>query len=469
MATLNPHAREVVLKLVYYGPGLCGKTTTLEHLHRTAKPEAKGRLVSLATPVDRTLYFDFLPLRVPSIRGLQVRLQLFTVPGQVHFNATRKLVLTGSDGVVFVSDSQLARADANLESLENLRENLETEGTPALPLVFQHNKRDLPDVLPLTELEAMLNPEGAPSVGSVARTGEGVYQALEKIVDRVLDDLARKLPSTGGAALPSIAREEGGLAAALRRVSSLPPRGSAPSLAVDLPIDRAPPIFDEPTLDRSPPPPSPAPREVPRGAAEHEPVSSDELLSSEGPVSSDELDELGLELEGLDEEPRGRATTGSAATAEPAPDAQPSRALPSGDASSRAAPPSPTALTPPALARRTPPLAELFEPGPLRALYVEACELYAEGKLALAVLRLDTLLTATLAAEARTLSRDERAAQGDELSLGATALMLGAHGPSYRRARRLARRAREAGEVSPREVLAAMAFVATVEALRGGG
>jgi signal recognition particle receptor subunit beta len=468
MATLNPHAREVVLKLVYYGPGLCGKTTTLEHLHRTAKPEAKGRLVSLATPVDRTLYFDFLPLRVPSIRGLQVRLQLFTVPGQVHFNATRKLVLTGSDGVVFVSDSQLARADANLESLENLRENLETEGTPALPLVFQHNKRDLPDVLPLAELEAMLNPEGAPSVGSVARTGEGVYQALEKIVDRVLDDLARKLPSTGGAALPSIAREEGGLAAALRRVSSLPPRGSAPSLGVDVPVDRAPPIFDEPTLDRSPPAPSPALREMPPSAAEHEPVSSDELTSSEGPVSSDELDELGLELEGLDDEPRGRATAGSAATAQPDPNAQPSRALPRADASSAAAAQSPTALAPP-LARRAPPLAELFDAGPLRALYVEACELYAEGKLALAVLRLDALLTATLAAEARALSRDERAAPGDELSLGATALMLGAHGPSYRRARRLARRAREAGEVSPREVLAAMAFVATVEALRGDG
>ena len=124
MASVNPLSRELVFKIVYYGPGLGGKTTTLEHIHATAKPEHRGKLVSLATPVDRTLYFDFLPVRLPPVRGMHIRLQLFTVPGQVYFNATRKLVLTGADGVVFVGDSQIVRADANLESLENLRENL---------------------------------------------------------------------------------------------------------------------------------------------------------------------------------------------------------------------------------------------------------------------------------------------------------------------------------------------------------
>src|SRR5512138_1290885 len=137
MPVVNPLARELVFKVVYYGPGLGGKTTTLQHIHATAKPELRGKLVSLATPVDRTLYFDFLPVRLPPVRGMNVRLQLFTVPGQVYFNATRKLVLTGADGIVFVADSQLVRADANLESLENLRENLVEQGRDLarLPLV----------------------------------------------------------------------------------------------------------------------------------------------------------------------------------------------------------------------------------------------------------------------------------------------------------------------------------------------
>src|SRR5512138_2887295 len=154
MASVNPLSRELVFKIVYYGPGLGGKTTTLEHIHATAKPEHRGKLVSLATPVDRTLYFDFLPVRLPTVRGMHVRLQLFTVPGQVYFNATRKLVLTGADGVVFVADSQLVRADANLESLENLRENLVEQGRDleSVPIVLAYNKRDLPDVLGIEEL-----------------------------------------------------------------------------------------------------------------------------------------------------------------------------------------------------------------------------------------------------------------------------------------------------------------------------
>src|SRR3954451_11745631 len=149
MAAVNALSRELVFKVVYYGPGLSGKTTTLQHIHATVRPEHRGKMVSLATPVDRTLYFDFLPIRLPRVRDMGVRLQLFTVPGQVYYNATRKLVLTGADGLVFVSDSQAVRADANMESLANLRENLLEQGRDLaqIPLIFQHNKRDLEDVL----------------------------------------------------------------------------------------------------------------------------------------------------------------------------------------------------------------------------------------------------------------------------------------------------------------------------------
>lgn len=223
MASVNPLSRELVFKIVYYGPGLGGKTTTLEHIHTTAKPEHRGKLVSLATPVDRTLYFDFLPVRLPPIRGMNVRLQLFTVPGQVYFNATRKLVLTGSDGIVFVSDSQTARADANLESLDNLRDNLADQGRNIadVPLVFQHNKRDLPDVLPIEELDRMLNRWGAPSLPASAKTGLGVYEALEKITQSVLAAFESQMPESVrvAAAAANFEPTEEGLAAALRDAS----------------------------------------------------------------------------------------------------------------------------------------------------------------------------------------------------------------------------------------------------------
>src|SRR5215471_7615120 len=218
MASVNPLSRELVFKIVYYGPGLGGKTTTLEHLHATAKPEHRGKLVSLATPVDRTLYFDFLPVRLPPNRGMNVRLQLFTVPGQVYFNATRKLVLTGADGIVFVSDSQLVRADANLESLENLRENLGDQGRDLaqMPLIFQHNKRDLPELLPLPELDSMLNPFGAHSLGTCAKTGSGIYEGLEKISGCVLTSFENRLPEALAGTLAGFEPVEGGLVTALR-------------------------------------------------------------------------------------------------------------------------------------------------------------------------------------------------------------------------------------------------------------
>ncbi|MFO0755444.1 MAG: gliding motility protein [Byssovorax sp.] len=265
MASVNPLSRELVFKIVYYGPGLGGKTTTLEHIHATAKPEHRGKLVSLATPVDRTLYFDFLPVRLPPVRGMNIRLQLFTVPGQVYFNATRKLVLTGADGVVFVSDSQIVRADANLESLENLRENLADQGRDlaTIPLVFQHNKRDLPDLLPVEELDSMLNPFGAPSLPTSATRGDGIYESLEKISALVLRSFENRLPeSPEEGLLSSFEAVEGGLVSALRDATQ---RDDPPSDVVVARISApgAYPSFPpEPAEGADAPevPPMPAPR-----------------------------------------------------------------------------------------------------------------------------------------------------------------------------------------------------------------
>jgi mutual gliding-motility protein MglA len=225
MPVVSPLARELVFKIVYYGPGLGGKTTTLQYIHATAKPEHRGKMVSLATPVDRTLYFDFLPIRLPNVRGMNVRLQLFTVPGQVYYNATRKLVLTGVDGVVLVFDSQRARMDANLESLENLNENLRAHGKTLadVPHVIEYNKRDLYDVLSIEELDRQLNRERAPSFATSATSGEGVYEALEAITRAVLDDFERRVPENrGSGASAQLELAEGGLVEALRRAEADP-------------------------------------------------------------------------------------------------------------------------------------------------------------------------------------------------------------------------------------------------------
>src|SRR5688572_25616340 len=228
MPVVNPLARELVFKVVYYGPGLGGKTTSLQYIHATARPEHRGKMVSLATPVDRTLYFDFLPIRVPGVRGSSVRLQLFTVPGQVYYNATRKLVLTGADGLVLVFDSQRARSDANLESLENLRENLAAHGRDlaTIPHIIQFNKRDLYDTAPIDELERQLNRESAPSFGTVAMTGEGIFESLEAVTRAVLEDFERRLPETRGPSPADLSMPEGGLAEALRGVERREPEAT---------------------------------------------------------------------------------------------------------------------------------------------------------------------------------------------------------------------------------------------------
>jgi mutual gliding-motility protein MglA len=188
MSFINYSAREINFKVVYYGPGLCGKTTNLEWIYKVSKPEAKGKMVSLATETERTLFFDFLPLDLGQIRGFKTRFHLYTVPGQVFYDASRKLILRGVDGVCFVADSQEARMDANLESLENLRHNLEEQGfnLDELPYVVQYNKRDMPEVLPVEELSPQLNPTQVPEFEAVAIDGTGVFETLKGLARQVI-------------------------------------------------------------------------------------------------------------------------------------------------------------------------------------------------------------------------------------------------------------------------------------------
>lgn len=188
MSFINYSAREINFKLVYYGPGLCGKTTNLEWIYAKSKPDAKGKMVSLATETERTLFFDFLPLDLGEIRGFKTRFHLYTVPGQVFYDASRKLILRGVDGVCFVADSQEARMDANLESLENLRHNLEEQGfdLDVLPYVIQYNKRDMPEVMSIEELQAQLNPTGVPQFEAVAIDGTGVFETLKGLARLVI-------------------------------------------------------------------------------------------------------------------------------------------------------------------------------------------------------------------------------------------------------------------------------------------
>lgn len=194
MSSVNLYTKEISLKIVYYGPGLGGKTSSLQYIHRAIKPDARGQLVSLSTGVDRTLYFDFLPVKLPKLRGYTVRVQLYTVPGQVHYNSTRKLVLTGADGIVFVADSQRPRREANVESFQNLGDNLREQGLSLerMPHLLQYNKRDMPDLLSVQELDAALNPFRAPTFETSATKGVGVFEALKSITTLVLSDLRRR-------------------------------------------------------------------------------------------------------------------------------------------------------------------------------------------------------------------------------------------------------------------------------------
>ena len=270
MVLFNYSTKELTAKVVYYGPGLCGKTTNLQWIHEKLPIKNKGKMLSLATETDRTLFFDFLPIELGSIRGMKTRIQLYTVPGQVFYNATRRMVLKGADCVVFVCDSQEAMLDANLESQENLRQNLEANEIDAgeIPMVLQYNKRDLPNALPVEILNEKLNPRGLPFYEAVAVKGQGVEETLKGVTATVFRSLASRY---GGASAAPAAPE--------------PPRPAVPS----------PP----------PPPPAPAPRPAaapppPPAAAPiaPPPIIGEELLDSLGaPAASfaEPMPELGLE------------------------------------------------------------------------------------------------------------------------------------------------------------------------------
>ncbi len=194
MSFINYSSREINCKIVYYGPGLCGKTTNLQYIYNKTNPEAKGKMISLATETERTLFFDFLPLSLGEIRGFRTRFHLYTVPGQVFYDASRKLILKGVDGVVFVADSQEERLEANMESAENLRANLKEQGydLDQIPYVIQYNKRDLPSAMPLAELQSLINPTGnVTEYEAVARSGKGVFDTLKTIARLILIELKR--------------------------------------------------------------------------------------------------------------------------------------------------------------------------------------------------------------------------------------------------------------------------------------
>ncbi|MBZ0121107.1 MAG: GTPase, partial [Sandaracinaceae bacterium] len=239
MSILNPLAREISAKVVYYGPGLSGKTTSLKQIYESVKPQRRGELVTLATEGDRTIFFDFLPLHVKQVKGMGVRFQLYTVPGQVFYEATRRLVLQGADGVVFVADSQAAAREANLQSLEDLRRNLDEMDVDveSFPVVFQWNKRDLPNVMSTATMSAELNWIGAPELETEATTGLGVLDALREVSKLVIRALWKRAPlPTGARSMEQRAPEEG-IAVHLARVAELssaeiavPPESQPPEL-----------------------------------------------------------------------------------------------------------------------------------------------------------------------------------------------------------------------------------------------
>jgi hypothetical protein len=223
MVFLNYTAMQMTAKIVYYGPGLCGKTTNLHWIHGKTAQRSRGDMVSLETEADRTLFFDLLPLDIGVIGGMKVRLQLYTVPGQVFYNATRRLVLKGVDGIVFVADSQVPAAEPNEESLANLRQNLEELGVEpkSIPLVFQYNKRDLRNILPVDKLQQMLNPAGAPAFEAAAVHGVGVFETLKEISRVSLASIRAKIAE----------QKRSGVAGIERRVPAAPPKAAGAASA----------------------------------------------------------------------------------------------------------------------------------------------------------------------------------------------------------------------------------------------
>ncbi len=281
MVLFNYSTKELTAKIVYYGPGLCGKTTNLQFIFDSLPDEKKGRMLSLSTQTDRTLYFDFLPVELGNIRGMKTRMQLYTVPGQVFYNETRKMVLKGVDGVVFVADSQSQMASANLESFKNLGENLREHGVDlaTIPLVLQFNKRDLPSIQPVEEMNSALNRYNAPFYEAIATTGIGVHDTLKAVSKLVLLSLSGD------------------------KQAQRPDQAPAPA----------------------PPPPPPAPAPPPQAAATDSDTAAWDTEGLDEMLDQMDVDEIQGLLEEVDEF-AGDAATGhdhaAAAAAAPAPEAQ---------------------------------------------------------------------------------------------------------------------------------------------------
>src|SRR5215210_4052639 len=257
MVLFNYATKEITAKIVYYGPGLCGKTTNLQFVYDSLPSNNKSKMLSLATKTDRTLFFDFLPLDLGKIRGMRTKLQLYTVPGQVYYNSTRQLVLKGADGIVFVADSQDFALDANLESLQNLEDNLKRQGVRIreIPLVLQYNKRDLPNAMPVAEMDAEINKMGVPRFESVATSGLGVEETLKGITQLVLAHLVKKYGLEGSEPLD-------------REIQILNAPSATPAASQSLWDD------DDEPFAAAPPPPKPA---AARTSGVHAPVGEPEF------------------------------------------------------------------------------------------------------------------------------------------------------------------------------------------------
>ena len=270
MVLFNYATKEITAKIVYYGPGLCGKTTNLQFVYDSLPSNNKSKMLSLATKTDRTLFFDFLPLDLGKIRGMRTKLQLYTVPGQVYYNSTRQLVLKGADGIVFVADSQEHAIDANLESLQNLEDNLKRQGVRIreIPLVIQFNKRDLPNALAVSEMVTEVNKLGVPHFESVATSGIGVEETLKGITHLVLSHLVRKYGLEGSEPLD-------------RDIQILNPTASAESRPHDSLWDDDD-AFGEVTPAKAAAPPSSAPSFVLDDASEADdlPMVPTELIAT---------------------------------------------------------------------------------------------------------------------------------------------------------------------------------------------
>ncbi len=250
MSSVNLLAREVAAKIVFYGPGLSGKTTTLRKIYETVRPAHRGEMMSIATEGDRTLFFDFLPVKVERVNDCSVRLALYTVPGQVFYNATRKLVLQGADGVVFVADSQPEALDSNRESLQNLEENLLEQGIrlDRFPLVIQWNKRDIEKVLPVEQLRSALNGRGVPEFETAATSGQGVLDALKAITRLVIKDLRAKRIVPAPRTSPTPVAPGAGLEARLSQHLPARPSQTLPTVHPPAMTPRQPPSTTTPTV-----------------------------------------------------------------------------------------------------------------------------------------------------------------------------------------------------------------------------